>query len=55
MQAIVIGMGSRKLEELDIRYDLSDRIETWSGDAMKDSGYDCTDEQSFRLAACSTP
>ena len=46
MQTIVISMDSRKMEnpDLDIRYTLPDRIEEWSQGAVKDNGYDYTDE-----------
>lgn len=52
MQTIVISMDARKLEnpDLDIRYHLPDRIEEWSEGAVKDNGYDYTDEQGFGLA-----
>ncbi|MDE7170615.1 MAG: hypothetical protein K2O11_01910 [Oscillospiraceae bacterium] len=52
MQAIVISMDSRKMEnpDLDIRYILPDRIETWSEGAVEDDGYDYVDEDGHILA-----
>ena len=52
MQTIIISMDARKLEnpDLDIRYTLPERIEEWSAGAVKDNGYDYTDEQGFGLA-----
>ncbi len=52
MQTIIISMDSRKMEnpDLDIRYTLPDRIEEWSEGAVRDNGYDYTDEKSFGLA-----
>lgn len=46
MQTIVISMDARKMEnpDLDIRYSLPDRIEEWSQGAVKDNGYDYTDD-----------
>ena len=52
MQAIVISMDSRKMEnpDLDIRYILPDRIEAWSEGAVEDDGYDYVDEDGHILA-----
>ena len=52
MQAIVISMDSRKMEnpDLDIRYLLPDRIEAWSEGAVTDDGYDYVDEDGHILA-----
>jgi len=52
VQTIIISMDSRKMEnpDLDIRYTLPDYIEKWSKGAVRDNGYDYTDEQGFGLA-----
>ena len=52
MQTIIISMDSRKMEnpDLDIRYTMPDRIEEWSEGAVKDNGYDYTDEDGYGLA-----
>lgn len=52
MQTIVISMDSRRMEnsDLDIRYSLPDHIEKWSKGAVRDDGYDYTDEDGFDLA-----